>query len=193
MSNIADFVDVGIEIVRKSWGWFLVSGILLILLGVLCIGKSQTATTFSVKALGWILIIGAAVWLGSAFYTFGWYGTFLYLPSPVIRGVAGYLLITHPNVGADAVTILLSCLFIVLGIFRALTAGVYKFPRWKWTAAAGLVSFGLGIYLLASWYTASAFLFGALIGIDLIFDGAALVGFATSIHRIPAVVHRKVA
>lgn len=191
ITNITDFVAVVLDKVRKSWGWFLVTGILLIILGMLCVGQAQTATTFSILTLGWILVISAAVWLACAFYTFGWYGLFLYLPNPIVRGVTGYLLIRHAAVGAEGVTILLAALLIVLGISRAVTAAAFRFPRWKWAVIAGLVSFGLGVYLLITWHTASTYLFGVVIGVDLIFDGAAVVGFASALHSLPEVQQRK--
>jgi len=51
----------------------------------------------------------------------------------------------------------------------------------------------LGIYLLMTWPTASIFFFGLAIGIDLIFDGAALVGFAGAIHSLPKTTQAKAA
>src|SRR5262249_54588249 len=106
--------------------------------------------------------------------------------------VTGYLLISHPEVGAAGVTILLAALFIFLGMFRAVTASVLKFPRWRWTVLSGLVAFGLGVYLVTAWHTASTYVFGVVIGVELIFDGTALVGFASAIHRLPE-VQRKAA
>jgi uncharacterized membrane protein HdeD (DUF308 family) len=58
---------------------------------------------------------------------------------------------------------------------------------------AGLVSVALGIYLLMTWPAASIFFFGLAIGIDLIFDGAALVGFAGAIHSLPRTTQAKAA
>jgi uncharacterized membrane protein HdeD (DUF308 family) len=80
---------------------------------------------------------------------------------------------------------LLSALFIVGGLFRAAGASVIQFPRWGWTVFAGLISVALGIFLLTTWPTASTYFIGIAIGIDLMFDGAALVGFATAIHSLP--------
>ena len=51
----------------------------------------------------------------------------------------------------------------------------------------GMVSIALGIYLMTIWQTASTFFVGMIIGIDLIFDGAALIGFASAIHSLPGV------
>jgi len=185
MTTVSDVFAAGLERVRRSWGWFLVAGILLTILGVVCIGKAQTATTFSVLALGWVLVISAVMWLISSFYAFNWQGFFLYLLNAILRGVTGYLLIRHPDAGAEGVTMVLAALFIVGGLFRAVGASVLQFPRWGWTVFSGLVSVALGIYLLATWSTASTYFIGVVIGVDLIFDGAALTGFAGAIHSLP--------
>jgi uncharacterized membrane protein HdeD (DUF308 family) len=190
MNTLASLFEAGIEEVRKSWGWFLVFGILLMLLGAACIAKSQTATTFSILALGWVLMISGVVWLVGAFQTWTWGGFFLYLLNAIIRCVTGYLLIRHPDAGAEGVTMVLAVLFIVGGLFRAVGAGAIQFPRWGWTVFAGLVSVALGVYLLATWTATSTYFIGLAIGIDLLFDGAALVGFAGAIHSLPKVQSR---
>jgi uncharacterized membrane protein HdeD (DUF308 family) len=130
-------------------------------------------------------------WLISAFYAFTWQGFFLYLLNAIIRGVTGYVLIRHPDVGAEGVTMLLAGLFIVGGIFRGVGASVIKFPRWGWAVFSGFVAFCLGVYLLTTWHTASTYLVGVVIGVDLIFDGAALIGFTTAIHSLPDLQIRK--
>lgn len=79
----------------------------------------------------------------------------------------------------------LAALFIVGGLFRVVGASAIQFPRWGWTVFAGLVSFVLGVFLLSSWPSASTFFIGMAIGIDLMFDGAALIGFAAAIRSLP--------
>jgi len=185
MTTISDLFAAGLDQVRKSWGWFLVFGILLIILGVACVAKAQTATTFSILALGWVLAISGVLWLVNSFYAFSWHGFFLYLLNAIIRGVTGYLLIRHPDAGAQGVTMLLAALFIVGGLFRGVGASVIQFPRWGWTVFSGLVSVVLGVYLLVSWPAATTYFIGLAIGIDLIFDGSALVGFAGAIRSSP--------
>lgn len=86
MTTAADVFATGLEQVRKSWSWFLVLGALLIVLGILCVGKAQTATTFSILVLGWILAISGVLWLVNAFRAFSWHGFFLFLLNGIIRG-----------------------------------------------------------------------------------------------------------
>lgn len=81
----------------------------------------------------------------------------------------------------------LAGLLIVGGLFRGIGASVIQFPRWGWAVFSGLVSVGLGVSLLATWPAASTYFVGIVIGVDLIFDGAALVGFAKAIQSLPKV------
>jgi uncharacterized membrane protein HdeD (DUF308 family) len=185
MASMSDMFMAEIAKVRKSWGWFLVIGILLMLLGATCIVKAQTATTFSILVLGWILMISGVFWLVNSFLTIGWPLFFLYLLNALIRGGIGYLLIRHPNAGAEGVTMVIAILLIVGGLFRTAGASVIKFPWWGWTVLAGLVSVGLGVYVLAIYPVASTFFIGIVIGVDLIFDGGALTAFAGAIHSLP--------
>jgi len=186
MKSISDAFAAEMAEVRKSWGLFLATGILLMILGVTCITKAQTATTFSILALGWILAISGVFWLISAVLTIAWPIFFLFLLNALIRGGIGYLLIRHPDAGAEAVTMVLAALFIVGGLFRAAGATVIRFPWWGLGLFAGVIAVGLGVYLLASWPVASTFFVGIVIGVDLFLDGSALLGFAAALHSLPS-------
>jgi uncharacterized membrane protein HdeD (DUF308 family) len=185
MATLSDVFMAGIQEVKKSWGWFLAIGILLMALGIVCIGKAQTATHFSILALGWVLAISAVLWLISSFQTLGWSGFFIFLLNALLSGVVAYLLIRHPDAGAQGVTALLAVLFIVGGLFRITGASVIQLPYWGWTVFAGLVSVGLGVFLLATFSTSTTYFVGIAIGVDLIFNGGALVAFSSAIHSLP--------
>lgn len=191
MSYISNLFAASIEEARKSWGWFLVSGILLIVLGVACVVKAQSATTFSILALGWVLAVSAVAWLVNAFQSWTWAGFFVYALSALLRGVTAYLLIRHPDAGAEGITMVLAVLFVVGGLFRVTTAGALQFPRWGWTAFSGVVSTALGISILLVWPLASTYFIGMAIGVDLALDGGALLGFTAAIHNLPAVRTRE--
>jgi len=183
---ISDVFAAAIAEVRKSWGWFLALGIALLALGVLCIVKAQSATGFSILALGWVLIISAVFWFVNAFLTFNWSLFFLCLLNALIRGTVGYLLIRHPNAGAEGITMVLAVFFIVAGLYRIIGASVIKFPQWWLMVLAGLVSVGLGVFVIMNWSATSTFFLGIVIGVDLLFDGGALVAFAAALRRLPA-------
>src|ERR1700757_4208478 len=98
----------------------------------------------------WFLALGSGiVALVHAFRTMTWGGFLLSLLSALFRGFTGYLLIRYPLAGAASLTLILASFLIVGGLFRAIGAGMLKFPRWGWSVFSGIVSLGLGIMLLA--------------------------------------------
>ena len=50
--------SVGVEELKKQWGWFLALGILLIVGGSVALGSAFLMTVFSMKLLGWLMICG---------------------------------------------------------------------------------------------------------------------------------------
>lgn len=176
----------GMEDIRRSWAWFLTLGILLMLLGFVCVAGDVTATFATVLTFGWLLLLSGVVPLVHAFRTRAWSGFFLDLLSALLRGFTGYLLVRYPSAGAVSFTLILASYFIVGGLFRAIGAEMLKFPRWGWVVFSGIVSVGLGVMLLAQMPDSSVWFVGFAVGVDMIVDGASLVGFATAIHGLPA-------
>ena len=184
---------IGMEEIRESWGWILALGILLTLFGAVCIVGDVTATFATVLAFGWLLLLSGIAALVHAFRVRTWSGFFLYLLSALLRGFTGYLLIRYPSAGAASFTLILASFFIVGGLFRAIAAAVVKFPRSSWAVFSGIVSVVLGIMLLAQMPASSVWFIGFALGVDMIVDGASLVGFATAIHGLPALPVRRAA
>ena len=186
MSNVmSNPLAEGIEEIRSSWGWFLALGILSIVLGLGCIVFNVSATFATVLVFGWVLLIGAGVGLVEAFRARSWRGFFLYLLSAVFRGVTGYLLVSHPLMGAETLTLMLASFFIVGGVFRAVGSAVAKFPRWGWAVFSGMLTTVLGVMLLAQMPISGLWFIGFAIGVELISAGIAEIGFATAIHTLP--------
>jgi uncharacterized membrane protein HdeD (DUF308 family) len=179
-------IFAGMHEIRKSWGWFLALGILFMISGVICIMGDVTATFVTVLFFGWLLLFSGVAALVHAFWTRTWSGFFFYLPGALLRGLTGYLLVRYPGAGAAGLTLVLALFFVVGGLFRAIAAGMAQLPRWGWSLFSGLVSVALGIMLLAQMPVSSIWFIGFAIGVDLIFEGASLVGFATAFHSLPS-------
>jgi uncharacterized membrane protein HdeD (DUF308 family) len=175
----------GIDEIRASWVSFLALGILLGILGMACIAYDVSATLATVLVFGWILLLSGVFALLHAFRTGTWSGFFFYLLTALFRGFTGYLLVRYPASGAESLTLVLASFFIVGGLFRAIGSGMARFPRWGWSCFSGIVSLVLGITLLAQIPSSSMWFIGFAIGLDLIFDGIAMISFATAIHSLP--------
>jgi uncharacterized membrane protein HdeD (DUF308 family) len=180
-----DPLATGVEKIRNSWGWFLVLGIALVVLGVCCIAFDVTATFASVLVFGWLLLISGVFQAVYAFRTGTWNGTLLNLLSALFRGFTGFLLIRYPLMGAEALTVVLASFFIVAGLFRAIASAMVKLPRWGWVVFSGAITAVLGFLLLAQMPISGIWFIGFAIGVDLICDGIATIGFAAAIHRLP--------
>lgn len=186
-------VAAGIYEISSSWGWFLALGILFIILGAVCVIGDVSVTFATVLVFGWVLLFSGVFALVHAFRTHTWQGFFLSLLSALLRGFTGYLLIRYPLVGAASLTLILASFFIVGGLFRAIGSGMLKLPRWGWSVLSGIVSVVLGIMLLVQMPVSSVWFIGFAIGVDLIVDGASLIGFATALHSLPYVAAQRAA
>jgi uncharacterized membrane protein HdeD (DUF308 family) len=173
----------GLEQLHRSWGWFVALGLLLILLGVICVLGEVATTVISVLVLGWLLLLSGIVALVHAFQTRTWSGFFLYLLSAVLRGLTGFLLVRYPLAGAFSLTLLLATLFIVGGVFRLVGALSLRFPMWGWTAISGVIALLLGVMLLAQLPASSLWFLGLAVGIDLIFEGSGLIALGSALRR----------
>lgn len=171
----------GLDQLHHSWGWFVALGVLLIILGFVCVLGEVATTLITVIVLGWLLLISGVMALVHAFRTRSWSGFFLYLLSAMLRAFTGYLLIRYPLIGALSLTLLLASLFIVGGVFRAVGAASLRFPRWGWTAASGIIAVVLGVMLLAQLPASSLWFLGLAVGIDLLFEGSALIALGSAL------------
>src|SRR5262252_5126161 len=134
----------GFAAIRNKWGWFLVLGVALILLGVVAISSEWVATLVSVVVFGWLLILSGAFELGSAFWARRWSGFFFHLLTGALYVIVGLLMVSRPLAVAIRLTLLLALLFVIGGVFHIVTALILRFPNWGWAAFDGLVSLILG-------------------------------------------------
>lgn len=187
-SRISDSLLNDVTHLRNSWGWIMALGILLILTGALCIVADVTATFATMIIFGWFLLFSGIIALVHALRVHTWSGFLLSFLSALLRGFTGFFLIRYPVVGAFALTLIIASFFLVGGVFRTIGAAMMRFPQWGWSVFSGIVSVILGIILLAELPTSSLWFIGFAIGIDMIFEGASLVGVAAALRRLPQVV-----
>jgi uncharacterized membrane protein HdeD (DUF308 family) len=184
----------GIETARKNWGWFLVLGIALIVLGTLALGAPILVSLASVFWIGCMLLAAAVIELISAFQVRNWGGLFLDLAAAVLYGFAGLFLIRHKLTGLVAITLMLAAYFLASGVFRIAAAIAAPLPHRVWVGLSGLIGVILGVMILNDFIKPddkqeTAFMWiGLFVGIDLIFHGWAWVMFAFAAKRLPAPV-----
>src|ERR1700679_3362226 len=102
------------SLLRRNWGWFLVLGILEIVLGTIAIGASTIATVATVVFFGWLLLVGGVLSAVYAFWRKRWQGFFLDLATGVLYVVAGFFMVAEPLAAATSLTLLIA-MFLLIG------------------------------------------------------------------------------
>src|SRR5262245_18013788 len=96
---------------HEHWKFYLVEGIVLVLLGLAAVAVPALGTLAVTIFLGWLFLISGVVGLFTTFWTRGVPGFWWALISAVLGIVAGLLLIGSPIRGAISLTILLIVFF----------------------------------------------------------------------------------
>lgn len=171
---------------RGQWGWLLALGICLLILGVIALVDSLTATVVSMLFSGWILLLAGIVEGLQAIRHRGTGRVFLHVLNAALSIVVGVMLLRHPLEGALVFTLLLAVYFIVAAVFRIVTAfNLRRLPGWGWILFDGVATLILGLLIWLQWPISGLWVIGLFIGIDLIVVGASQVMLALALRTIP--------
>jgi len=171
------------EIVQY-WGWFLVFGIALLLLGVAAVARSITATVASMLFFGWLLLLASGIEIAQAILVGQWAGFFHHLLAAILFGVAGFLLVTRPLISAETLTVFMAMFFLISGLYQLVASIALGLPGWGWQAADGVITFILGALVLAQWPVSGLWAIGLLLGVDLIFYGVSWIALALTLRTM---------
>lgn len=184
MSNVQTVtVQIPHEMVQY-WGWFLVFGIGLLVLGVAAVARSVTATVVSMVFFGWLLVLACGIEIAQAIMVGHWAGFFHHLLAAILFGVTGLLLVTRPVISAEVVTVVMAMFFIIGGLFELIGSFAVQVSGWGWQAADGIIAFILGLLVLAQWPASGLWVIGLFIGIDLILYGCAWIALALELRTM---------
>jgi uncharacterized membrane protein HdeD (DUF308 family) len=176
-------IQIPREIIQY-WGWFLAFGIGMLLLGVAAVVRSVTATVVSMLFFGWLLVLASGIEIAQAVMVGRWAGFFQHLLAAILFGVAGLLLATRPLKSAEVVTLFMGLFFLVGGLFQFIGSAVIALPGWGWHAADGVITFVLGLLVLAGWPASGLWVIGLFLGIDLILYGGAWIALALGLRTM---------
>jgi uncharacterized membrane protein HdeD (DUF308 family) len=90
----------------------------------------------------------------------------------------GILLIWHPVAGAQSLTVLLTVLFLVEGIFQIATSIAYRDvirESWGWMLTSGIADLVLVVIITLGWPMTANWALGLLVGVNLITSGFAVM------------------
>jgi len=163
----------GLQALKKSSGWIIALGIVAMLGGVIALGSVVFATASAVVIVGFMMLMAAAAELVAAFNAKDWSHRVLWLLLGLLYAAAGLICLQNPFEAATFLTLFLGVSLIVAGLVRIFLATRMKQGTpWGWVAFSGVVSFLLGLMIVAKWPASSFYVLGILLGVDLIFFGS---------------------
>jgi uncharacterized membrane protein HdeD (DUF308 family) len=164
---------------RDHWVLFLVEGIVLVVLGLAAIMLPVVATLAVAIFLGWLFLISGIVGLITTFMMRNAPGFWWSLLSAVLALGAGLILLAWPVSGAVSLTLVLIVFFVIEGVASIMLALEHRTAgRWGWLLASGIVDLILAALILAGLPGTAAWALGLLVGINMLFGGASMIGMA---------------
>jgi uncharacterized membrane protein HdeD (DUF308 family) len=176
--------------IHAHWGLFLAEGIILIILGLAAILLPPIATLAFTIIIGWIFLVSGIVGLITTFWARHAPGFWWALISALIGIAAGIVLLLWPLTGTLSLTLVLIAFFVVEGIASIMYAIEHRNQlsgRWGWMLISGIIDLILAGIIFAGLPGTAVWALGLLVGINMVFGGAALIGMALAA-RHPASV-----
>ena len=167
--------------IRAHATFFLVEGIVLLILGALAILLPPFATLAVTIIFGWIFLVSGLIGWVTTLGARGAPGFWWSLASAVIAIAAGVVLLAQPVTGALSLTFVLIAFFVIEGIVTIMYAIDHRAQlsgRWGWMLASGVVDLILAGIIFAGLPGTAAWALGLLVGINMVFGGVAMIGMA---------------
>lgn len=168
----------------RGWYWFLILGIILIVIGSVALSAVWVATLAAVFVLGWLLLASGIVQVVHAFWARQWGGFFLQAFIGVLQAIVGIFVLRHPLASAAGVAMLMAVAFFVGGVFRLAVALTTRFEGWGWLFLGGILNLFMGTIILAEWPFSGIWVLGLFLGVDLIVNGVWLVSLGLAARQV---------
>jgi uncharacterized membrane protein HdeD (DUF308 family) len=177
------------RLIHDHWGLFLTEGVILTILGLAAMIMPPIAGLAITVILGWLFLIAGVVGLIATFGARKAPGFLWSLLSSVVALIAGAALLFNPVQGLASLTFVLIAFFIFDGILMigmAISHRAELSGRWEWLLFNGIIDLVLAGIVISGLPGTIAWALGLLVGIDLIFGGAALIAMALDARKTAA-------
>lgn len=166
---------------HAHWKFFLIEGIVLIVLGLIAVCVPPLATVTVEILIGWLILLSGVLGLVMTFQTRGSPGFAWSLLSAIVGILVGIVLLIWPLSGVFSLTVMLTIFLALEGVVSIMYALAHrreKSSRWEMMLISGIVDLILAGLILAGLPGTAAWAIGLIVGVNLFFGGVALVALA---------------
>ena len=150
------------------------------------------ATVASVFVVGIMMLIAGIAEVINAFQVKSWGKFFLWILLGVLYILAGVATFENPLLAAALLTLVLGAALVASGIMRIILAfNMKEGTPWIAVVFSGVVTFLLGLIILARWPVSSLYVLGLFLGIDLVFAGVGWIGVGIGLKGLAYEAHQK--
>ena len=173
--------------VHEHWKAFLIEGILLMILGLAAIIVSPPLASLAVTIfLGWMFLISGIAGLALTFWARPMPGFWWSLISAILAIGAGIILSAKPVQGTLTLTIVVGAYFLAEGVATIMYALEHRrelSERWSWMLFSGVLDILIAAMIITGLPGSAEWAIGLLVGINLLFGGASLIGVALAARK----------
>jgi uncharacterized membrane protein HdeD (DUF308 family) len=174
------------EEVRRTRRWLMIAGVLSLLGGIIAIVLPNIASVATAILIGWLLVFAGAVYVVDAFSARDRTRTALRLVLAILCLLAGLYLLVAPLDGTFTLTVVLAMWFVAIGVARIVIGIADRdAPARGLVAVSGVLALLLGLLIALELPESAAWAIGLIVGVDLIFTGALLIGLARALPKPP--------
>ena len=174
------------DAVRAHWKAFLIEGIVLAIFGLAAMIVPPVASLAVTILLGWLFLVSGIAGLALTFWAREMPGFWWSLISAALAILAGAVLLAQPAQGTLTLTIVVGAYFLAEGLATIMYALEHRRElsgRWSWMLIAGLMDILIAVLIISGLPGSALWALGLLVGINLLFGGASLIGVALAARK----------
>jgi uncharacterized membrane protein HdeD (DUF308 family) len=149
-------------------------GLLMVVLGILCMVLPKAAGAAAGRSLGWLLVVSGLVESYAGVPSQGEQHRGLLLGGGLLWLVVGFFLVLRPAAPSGAISFAFAMLLLAAGLQAVVVPLLNHYRGWSWDLVFGIAAVLLGIGTLLSWPGVALWLPATLVGIAIVIRGATM-------------------
>jgi uncharacterized membrane protein HdeD (DUF308 family) len=180
--NVKPTLGTAIHAIAGKWGWFVALGVGELIIGGVASANLMAANLASVLVIGAAMLVAGIFQVIHGFTARGLRGFLFWLVAGIVYAAAGAIILYDPVFASLTLSLTAGIFLIVAGVMR-IWAGFHARPAtgWGWILAAGVVTTCVGAIVVAAWPAIGLWFLGAMLVVDLIFQGWGLIVFGLAL------------